>query len=94
MTWRTDASCADLPPDMFIPERADNTYVVELCRSCPSFLPCIDSALAEDLMCLNGTGIYAGTTPAERRMLRRRARAVAVQPRSGTPNNHNQETAA
>ncbi len=65
--------CSTTDPDMWVPERhsgwADAVKAKRLCKTCPTFNPCLSFALADASL----EGIYAGTTTKERQQMRRRS---------------------
>jgi WhiB family redox-sensing transcriptional regulator len=68
MTWADQALCAETWPDAFFPEKGDSTREAKaVCRRCPVRAPCLRYALEHD----ERFGIWAGTTPDQRRVLRR-----------------------
>ncbi len=79
-----NASCKDITnPNLFFPvSRQDEAKSLPIartiCAGCPERKECLDYALKENI----GEGIWAGTTPAERGMARRRWHNKA----SGKPN--------
>jgi WhiB family transcriptional regulator, redox-sensing transcriptional regulator len=78
MEWLREAACVDEDPDLFFPvsttgsgadqvDRAKN-----VCRRCPVADRCLDWALRTG----QGTGVWGGMEPSERRSVRgRRSRA-------------------
>lgn len=72
MTWRTEASCKGLDPDLFFPERGEPTaHIKAVCEGCPVKAECLALGLE-----LDGPGVWGGTSERERVGLR------AGQPRS------------
>ena len=68
MTWRDDAACRDTNPDLFFPGDNDTVtarHAKRICSTCPVRQQCLDAHLWED------HGIFGGTSPQERRKLRR-----------------------
>lgn len=67
------ASCATSDPNAFFPERganaAQNVLPKRICRACPYVQPCLEWALEN-----RETGIWGGTTEADRRKIRRKNR--------------------
>jgi len=66
--WRSSASCLGLDVDDFFPEgkgKAIPQQVRRICRHCPVVQLCLDYALASGIR----EGVYAGTSPLERRGL-------------------------
>lgn len=71
--WRALASCAGMDPGLFFPRsgsRDDAAQARAVCRSCPVRDECLEDAL--DIG--DKFGIRAGTSPGERRALRRARR--------------------
>lgn len=71
--------CTGLDPDLFFPDAPGQEQfrareVAALCGSCPVRDACLEYALANNVV-----GVWAGTTTAERRDLRRRAGISANQ---------------
>lgn len=67
--WTANARCRTLPKSVFFPERGDAyDHAVEVCRRCPVRLDCLDYAVPYQQL----TGVWGGTTGAERRRLRAR----------------------
>ena len=68
--WQDAAACPGIPVEDFFPP----TYAVipdeiaEACASCPAWGDCLDWAVENEPW-----GIWAGTTPDQRRKLRRKA---------------------
>jgi hypothetical protein len=70
--WARDAACAHLEPEkadeLFFPEQGKSSNAGRaLCRCCPVSRECLEYALRFD-----ADGIWAGTSPLERRGMRRR----------------------
>ena len=73
-SWRDQAACKDHPTALFFARPGDNLAVAAakaICAGCPVRAECLDLVLANE----EGGGTYAGTTPIERRALRRQYRA-------------------
>ena len=68
-----DRACAGADPEIFFPGTNHKpTEALDLCHTCPHQQACLDFALDTEQM----FGIWAGTTPDDRRaMIRRRAAA-------------------
>lgn len=67
--WMSLAACAGMDPDLWFPDRCDGAALetaVAVCAGCPVRGRCLDYALNETL----SYGIFAGTTPGERQLLR------------------------
>jgi WhiB family redox-sensing transcriptional regulator len=72
--WWDDAACRGAGLATFFPEtggRIDDAK--SLCARCPARQPCFEAAMAEPLT----SGVWAGTSAAERRRLRRAGRTAA-----------------
>jgi len=66
--WRSRGECLNRDPEMFFPNAADNpSRAVAVCRTCPVQAPCLAAALDAG----ECDGIWGGTTPSERRAMRR-----------------------
>src|SRR4051812_6370525 len=80
--WTARAKCLDENPDLFFPSGDGGRAQGQIerarlvCAGCPVRRECLDVALTTDAK----HGIWAGTTPAERRRLRRRS-GLASTPR-------------
>jgi len=66
----TEASCRELPVDLFFPdsreqEEKQQQMLYKVCSACPIFTSCLDYSLHVKV-----DGIWAGTTAAERRVIR------------------------
>ncbi|MBO2448639.1 WhiB family transcriptional regulator [Actinomadura barringtoniae] len=72
MDWDEAASCRSLDPDLFFPVAGETVYMTQIeairqvCAACPAASRCLEWALATG----EPDGIWAGTTPGERRRLR------------------------
>ncbi|MFB4306883.1 WhiB family transcriptional regulator [Actinomadura sp. GTD37] len=70
--WEEEASCRSLDSDLFFPVAGETVYTTriaairQICASCPAANLCLEWALATG----EPDGIWAGTTPGERRRLR------------------------
>ncbi|MFV2179521.1 WhiB family transcriptional regulator [Actinomadura sp. LOL_016] len=70
--WAESASCRSLDPELFFPVGGEAVYrtrieaVREVCAACPAERPCLEWALTSG----EPHGIWAGTTPDERRRIR------------------------
>src|SRR4051812_29825276 len=68
MAWADLGSCVSSDPDIFFPERGENTsYARSECRGCPVRHQCLDYAMTTG----QKFGIWGGMTPAQRRRLAR-----------------------
>lgn len=76
MSWRAEANCAGMDPDLFFAERGNCTEQVAqaraVCAGCVVREACLEEALESGIR----FGIWGGKTTKERRRLRR-ARRVA-----------------
>ena len=76
-TWRQDAVCKDLDPNLFFPVGVTGPAVEqietakEICSGCPVRGECLDFAITSN----QEFGVWGGTTEDERRVLRRQWRA-------------------
>ena len=80
--WADDALCAQTDPDIWFPEiggHREAAMARRICRACPVRTECLDYALA-GADTWNGftTGIWGGTSPAERKQIRRARKAAAA----------------
>lgn len=67
--WRPLAACRGMSPDLFYPEDKENAPEAKAtCRTCPVMDACLTDNLWED------HGIWGGTSPAERKVMRRGVR--------------------
>lgn len=72
--WMEDARCREALGDFWFPDKGQGDVrttrmAKAICHDCPVAAACLDYALRTG----EEWGIYAGTTPTERRRLRRRA---------------------
>ena len=77
MTWRESAACLDVDSDVFFTTRGDPAQVraaLEYCIVCPVSDPCLDYVMTLPRG-FRELGIWGGTTPKQRRQLRRKAAA-------------------
>jgi WhiB family transcriptional regulator, redox-sensing transcriptional regulator len=71
--WREAGACARLDPDLFFPISSTGPALGQIakakaiCGECPVRRPCLEFALAHDLV----HGIWGGTTPQDRQAWRR-----------------------
>jgi WhiB family redox-sensing transcriptional regulator len=73
--WRDQAACLDEDPELFFPEQgewAKARQAKAVCQRCAVRGPCLHDALHGPQATHDETGIFGGTTPRERRGLRRR----------------------
>ena len=74
----TGAACVGIPTDIFYPvidEPADMTTIRKICAACPVLIDCYQWALHHERH-----GIWAGSTPSERRTVRARLNISLVTP--------------
>jgi WhiB family transcriptional regulator, redox-sensing transcriptional regulator len=76
-TWAEQALCAQADPDAWFPDKGGNPVVAKrICAACPVRTQCLDYALSgADTWGGIATGIWGGTTPHERALLRRAGKA-------------------
>ena len=73
--WTQRAACLREDPEIFFPPTEAGlgleqiTVAKEICHDCPVQAECLDHAITFG----EGAGIWGGTTPEERRLLRRQA---------------------
>ncbi|PSL04256.1 WhiB family redox-sensing transcriptional regulator [Haloactinopolyspora alba] len=73
--WAEDAACRDLDPELFFPVgpagpgTEQERRALEVCGRCPVRRACLDWALRVG----EADGVWGGTTPDERRLIRRRS---------------------
>jgi WhiB family redox-sensing transcriptional regulator len=74
--WQAQAACTGADPDLFFPDRGELALDAKaVCAGCPVREHC----LAHALQFHEDHGVWGGTTPTERRRLRRsRARHLRV----------------
>ena len=78
-SWRPEASCQDLDPNLFFPAGETGpaaeqiAHATAICRLCPVSDLCLEFALQTH----QDYGIWGGTTEDERRQIRRARRAAA-----------------
>lgn len=66
-TWRSDAACRGVDPEIFHPERGESTaYPRSICASCPVQADCREYAVIAN----EKYGIWGDTSRRERRRLR------------------------
>lgn len=64
----SDALCAQTDPELFFPDKFDNSYAhlaKKICAQCPVQIDCLDWAIRNK----EEHGIWGGTTPRERQTL-------------------------
>ncbi len=75
--WRAFAACRTADPDLFFPSgsrRSSSEKARAICAVCPARGACLDMALADPSL----TGVWGGTTAADRRRIRKKVRRAAV----------------
>ncbi|MFI8962747.1 WhiB family transcriptional regulator [Streptomyces sp. NPDC053493] len=79
-SWRADAACQDVDPDLFFPVGTGPSALTQteeakkVCRSCPVREECLGWAMDGSRQV---TGVWGGLTEDERRSLQRRLRRRA-----------------
>lgn len=85
MSWQTRAACRDTDPELFFPPTDDDTAPIvarhlaavrPVCRDCPVQTECLSWALDTG----QDHGIWAATTPTERRAIRHQRNAGVPDP--------------
>ncbi len=77
--FRDTARCAEVDPELFFPTKGGSPRPAKrICAACESQAQCLEWALDHH----EEFGIWGGTSPAERRLRRRRHR-VAPKPAAG-----------
>jgi WhiB family redox-sensing transcriptional regulator len=74
--WREDAQCRGLDLRLFFPENDEGPEAEDarsVCAECPVVADCLAYALSAK----ESYGVWGGTTPRERRLIRRRSRKMA-----------------
>jgi WhiB family redox-sensing transcriptional regulator len=68
LPWTQHAKCRSVDPDLFFPERGENTEAAkQVCAGCPVQAECLEYALATT----QKFGVWGGTSERERRRMRR-----------------------
>ena len=71
--WHRDALCRGMDPDIFFPTSSELVQqAVYICLACPVRVQCAESGKGET------EGIWGGHYPHERRLMRRRQRALEL----------------
>lgn len=66
--WRAEALCAEVDPEIFYPEKGQSTREAKrLCLTCSVSEQCLQYALRNN----EDAGIWGGTSPQERKEMRR-----------------------
>ncbi|MFI7497944.1 WhiB family transcriptional regulator [Streptomyces sp. NPDC049687] len=74
--WRQHAACRHEDPDLFFPIGTSGPALLQaeqakaVCRRCPVREPCLEWAMETD----QTLGVWGGTSEAERRAIKRRAK--------------------
>jgi hypothetical protein len=67
--FREQAACTSADPEAFFPDKGNSAKPAkDLCKRCPAIVECLDWALEHN----EQFGVWAGTTPDERKALRRK----------------------
>ena len=67
LSWHEQASCASVGGELWFPDGGPAPQAQRICRACPVVAECLEYALTTR----QEHGIWAATTPRERRLLRR-----------------------
>lgn len=71
--WRADAACIGVDPDLFYPQRGEDTKAPKaICRGCEVRFECLEFALEHG----EKFGIWGGESERARRRIRRQRRAA------------------
>jgi WhiB family transcriptional regulator, redox-sensing transcriptional regulator len=75
-TWKTDAACRGMDPDVFFPtDEVGQAAALDVCAECPVRELCLEFAIRSR----QTDGVWGGTTPRERRkLIRQRRTAIAA----------------
>lgn len=79
--WQQQASCRGMNPNLFFPTRRGQTMPASMkvmCAACPARIECLTYAIEIN----DRDGWFAGTTPADRRGIRKRMIAAGLIERS------------
>lgn len=75
ISWMSQARCRKIPdPDIFFPEHDSPSYTLfgrSFCGPCPVRVECLAYAMACDM-----SGVWGGTSEAERRSLKRKRKRI------------------
>lgn len=74
------ALCAQTDPELFFPDDKDREKLAQakaVCKRCPVQLQCLNYALTE-FGRSSDWGVWGGTDPFERRVLRRKNRTISI----------------
>lgn len=81
MRWMERAACADFDADLWTASDNSDRRIVSalrVCNACPVLAECRAHALDSWDLGMDGTGIWGGLLPHERRAIRRQRRQVAA----------------
>jgi WhiB family redox-sensing transcriptional regulator len=69
LSWLTpEAVCAQVDTEIFFPDKGEsNVHAKKVCHSCPLISDCLEYALTHEVF-----GVWGGTSPRERRVIRHR----------------------
>ena len=92
-SWRKEAACLGLPVNLFFPhQKADAEFVpreiIRICADCPVREECLDYALRMD----QNVGLWAGTTPGQRAVIRQRTGITVEKPVNTAPSTATKST--
>ncbi len=80
VSWKLQANCAGVDPDLFFPERGASTKEAKsVCRACLVKAECLEYAIRHG----EKFGIWGGMSERERRRIRR-TRALSMKQRAST----------
>lgn len=66
--WTTEALCAQTDPELWFPDKGGSPLTAQrICTKCPVAAECLEWALTND----ERIGVWGGTTPGQRRAMRR-----------------------
>jgi WhiB family transcriptional regulator, redox-sensing transcriptional regulator len=80
VNWREDIACRDADPDLFFPIGTTGAALGQMkeakriCRACPVQIQCLAWALGKGV----ADGVWGGTTPDERRVIRSLSRRTTI----------------
>lgn len=78
MSGSVPLPCTGLQAVFFSQASSDIAEAKALCACCPMRASCLDQALTVPFAFQDGCGVWGGTTPAERRAIRRAGTARAT----------------
>lgn len=79
--WKQQGACAGMNPDLFFPERGDDTREAKkVCATCTVRAECLQYSLDNH----ERFGLWGGKSERERRRIRRRERPTSVAVRDDT----------